>query len=267
MKVITWNIRKATIKSPLWKILNSYNADIILLQEVIQIPQEFRLKYHIMIKKAITKTGKLQIFGTSILTKFPIKNELPFLTDNAWINSELNYFNGNLIAVELILPSNKSINAISVYSPAWPVDPTRYINVDVSSIKLKLNKKVWPLDILTSYLKYSIKSNEEIWIVGGDFNLSETFDYMWSGGPRGCLESLQRLEQLGLKECLRFINQKLTPTFKNPRGGKVVHQIDHVYVDENLLTKMSTCFTPENDLIFKNNLSDHLPIIVEFKDF
>ena len=80
MKVITWNIRKANIKSPLWEILNSYDADIILLQEVIQIPQEFRLKYHIIFKKAITKTGKLQIFGTSILTKFPIKNLITVLS-------------------------------------------------------------------------------------------------------------------------------------------------------------------------------------------
>lgn len=267
MKVITWNIRKATIKSPLWKILNSYDADIILLQEVIQIPQEFRLEYHIIFKKAINKTGKPQNFGTAIFSKLPIKNEMELLTNNPWVNSELNFFNGNLIAVQLRLPSNRLINVISVYSPAWPVDPIRYIDIDVSDIKLKLNKKVWATDILTSYLKYVVKSNDESWIVGGDFNDSETFDYMWSGGPSGSLESILRLEQLGLKECLRFFNQKLTPTFKNLKGGKIIHQIDHVYVDENLLKKMTTCLTPENDLIFKNNLSDHLPIIVEFDDF
>jgi exonuclease III len=39
MKVITWNIRKAKEDSLVWQILESYNADIILLQEVLRIPK------------------------------------------------------------------------------------------------------------------------------------------------------------------------------------------------------------------------------------
>ena len=75
---------------------------------------------------------------------------------------------------------------LSAYCPAWPVDPARLLGIDVEPAKLKLNPKVWVTELLWAALLDSCGPDQPLpGIVGGDLNSSETFDYMWSGGPRG----------------------------------------------------------------------------------
>ena len=102
-------------------------------------------------------------------------------------------------------------------------------------------------------------------LVGGDFNSSETFDYMWKNGPSGNKEVLDRMESLGLTECLKSHNGQLTPTFKNPSNGKIIHQLDHLFVTDGLNTALERCFTKDKSTVFDESLSDHLPIIGIFK--
>jgi exonuclease III len=97
MRIITWNIRKAKSTSPVWKILNDLNPDIILLQEVLDIPQEFSSQYSIESRKAINKKGKPQIFGTAILVKGEIILRINLSSEFHWVNQELDLFNGNII--------------------------------------------------------------------------------------------------------------------------------------------------------------------------
>jgi len=52
------------------------------------------------------------------------------------------------------------------------------MGIDVSTIKLKGVKDIWPTEIIWSALKKVIAKNEK-WIVGGDYNSSETFDKEW----------------------------------------------------------------------------------------
>jgi exonuclease III len=262
MKIVSWNIRKAKETSKVWQILEEYNADIILLQEVLRIPLHFYSSHYIVFRSAISESGKQQIFGTALLTKYKIKQEIPLVSDNEFIQQELEFFKGNFIPLQLITSNNSLINVMSIYSPAWTINPNRYEKFDVSEIKLSQNNRLWAFDILHSWLKeQNIKSN---WIIAGDFNTSETFDYLWKGGPIGSLEYIQRLESIGLKECLRHFSNTLVPTFKNPKGGKIIHQLDHMYATKNLLDSLIDCKTPEHDFIFGSNLSDHLPIISTF---
>jgi endonuclease/exonuclease/phosphatase family metal-dependent hydrolase len=137
--------------------------------------------------------------------------------------------------------------------------------VDVLSVKLKLNDDVWGTEILWSALKNRSISNDNNWVIGGDFNSSETFDYLWKGGARGNREIIERMNNLGLKECLRSFNGELTPTFRNPKGGNVIHQMDHLYVSEEIFTTLSHCATGDSKRIFDQSLSDHLPIIADFE--
>ena len=101
------------------------------------------------------------------------------------------------------------------------------------------------------------------WIVAGDFNLSETFDN-WPGGPRGNVEYLERMQSIGFTECLRHYHGKLVPTFRNPRGGAIKHQIDHLFVSPPLIEHLCDCRTGDPDRLFGEGLSDHLPIIADF---
>jgi endonuclease/exonuclease/phosphatase family metal-dependent hydrolase len=64
---------------------------------------------------------------------------------------------------------------------------------------------------------------------------------------------------------LREAQGKLTPTFRNIDGGDVKAQIDHVFVSPGLAVSLLDCRTGPPDEVFGCSLSDHLPIIADFK--
>lgn len=154
------------------------------------------------------------------------------------------------------------LNIISVYSPAWPIDTSKYQGIDVTTIRLKQNPKLWFTEILWSALKNANLADTP-WIVGGDLNISETFDFTFGSGNR---EILDRMEALGFTECLRKHNGRLTPTFKNPRDGKIIHQINHLFVTDTLSSILNNCSVGNESIIFGESASDHLPIIADFQD-
>src|SRR5690606_22160307 len=113
----------------------------------------------------------------------------------------------------------------------------------------------------------------EQWIVGGDYNSSETFDKEWQDehgvkyGIRssGNREIFNRMNALGFTECLRKFNDRIIPTFKHSRN-KIIHQLDHLYVLNNLYSRLKQCNVGDASIIFGNSLSDHLPIIADFRN-
>lgn len=262
MKILTWNIRKAGKTSGAWEIFQKINPDIALLQEVSDIPDDVKEKWDIKMRSAITKKGTKQKFSTAVLAKGHISGDIVLSSEYEWVNEELNHFDGNVIACVASIDGYPKLNIISVYSPAWPVDQNRLKDIDVTSVKTKQNPSVWVADLLQSALKNSIVSNDETWIVGGDYNASETFDFTFSSGNA---ETLERMNELGFTECLKSFNGKLTPTFRNPNGGKILHQIDHIFVSNNLYSNLEKCEIGNQEIIFGKKLSDHVPIIAEFK--
>jgi endonuclease/exonuclease/phosphatase family metal-dependent hydrolase len=178
------------------------------------------------------------------------------------VNGELEYFSGNLVGCVVKPDRHPTLNAVSVYSPAWPIDPVRLAGIDVLPVKLTQNPNVWVNDLLWAALKNADLSDDRPWVVGGDLNSSETFDATFGSGNA---EFLRRMKELGLTECLRAHNRKLIPTFKNSIGGKVIHQIDHLFVTHKLYEGITNCVTGEQEIIFgSRSLSDHLPIIADF---
>ena len=273
MRVITWNIHCAKFESPVWKFLMEMKPEIILLQEVGSIPEGIKEEYDVLSRIAIYKTGRPQKFSTVVLIKGKIIGEIPLSSDFEWVNSELDFFKGNLIGCIIQLPNQAPINVVSVYSPAWPVDRARLNGIDVSPVKLKLNPDVWVTEIIWAALKNIVRPNEK-WIIGGDYNSSETFDQEWQDkkgvkfGIRsyGNKEILDRMVELGFTECLRrFNNDKIIPTFKHSSSG-IEHQMDHLFVTNNLFSRLSKCVVGEHSVIFNRALSDHLPIIADFNE-
>ena len=270
MRVITWNVHGANEKSTVWKFISELAADILLLQEVVSLPQTIIEEYKVLSRPAIYKNGKPQRFRTAIITKGEIVNEIKLLSDYDWVNRELDFFKGNFIGYTVRLPNYGLFNIVSVYSPAWPVDKNRLIGIDVSQVKLKLNPDVWGTEILWAALKEAEIKNTN-WIIGGDFNSSETFDKEWqinNGKTYGLQSSgnkeiLNRMKNLGLSECLRkFNNDKIIPTFKHS-SGEIAHQMDHLFVTERLISQIKNCVAGDQNIVF-DKLSDHLPIIADF---
>jgi len=167
------------------------------------------------------------------------------------------------LAYQIMVAPGEPLNAINVYSPAWPVDKNRLKSFDVSPVKLVLNPNVWLADILFNALKHVDIQSHEPWLIAGDFNLCETFD-LWKGGPRGNKKYLERMQSIGLTECLRYTNGKVTPTFKKVRGGQLINQIDYMWVTQALVEKLESCAVGDSGQIFGQSLSDHLPIVANF---
>jgi exonuclease III len=267
MKAITWNVRRATRKRDLvWDYFNIIDPDIALLQEVGSIPEATLEKYSLLQRYPINKKGNPQKFQTALLVKGSITKPIAFTTKWDWVNEELEKYDGNIVASEISLESGKKLRVMSVYSPAWPVfHRDRLKDIDASVLQLENNPDFWLTELLWGALQTE-EFEDPPWIIGGDFNASATFDTMWSGGPRGNQEIMDRMSSIGLTECLKFFHGKLTPTFRNPKGGKVIHQMDHLFVPKGLIGNLVSCTTGNHELVFGNSFSDHLPIIAEFKD-
>lgn len=260
MKIITWNMRRATQKSAAWDYLQQLDAEVAFLQEVNTIPESVRSQYSVHSLPAITKSGKVQTFHTVILSKHPFIGDVELSSTIAWVTDARAFFKGNIIAKSIEV-NNQKINLVNAYSPAWIVPDTFTAGVDVTGVKLKQNPHVWATEILWKCLIDHPLIHSDGWIVGGDFNSSETFDYLWGSSPRGNLEIIERMNALGLYDALRTQYGCLVPTHKNNRGGKVIHQMDHLYMSRHLLDAVTDCCTGTHEDVFEGNLSDHLPII------
>jgi exonuclease III len=262
LKVVCWNVKRAKKeKDILWNKILSFDADILLLQEVISFPQQILDSYEIQERKATKKNGSDQLFSTALLVKAEICSEIKLFSKHDWVNKELDFFKGNLIAFKIRFKDNY-LNVVSIYSPAWEIDRERLKGIDISEVKLEKNPDIWCTEVFRDALKNIMSVDNHSWIIGGDLNASSTFDKTFSSGNQ---EILDRYYALGLKECLKEYNGKLTPTFKNTNGGKVIHQMDHLFTSNDLFENLENCYITEQNEIFDNNLSDHLPIIANFK--
>jgi exonuclease III len=259
INVLTWNMRRSSPDSHSWDIIRKLSPDICLLQEVGGIPNDVSGEYRILYQKAINKTGVPQKFSTVILSKEPIE-QFRLKSSIEWVSKQLDFFSGNFLCGVTNINGNK-INLISVYSPAWVVNPESINYSEIKGIKLELAKEIWPTEILYAGLLNEKISLDKDWIIGGDFNSSPTFDTLWPGGPRGCQEIIDRLYALNLKESLFEQNQQNVPTFRNPKGGKIIHQIDHVFLSEKLFSNLISSNVLSDFGVFENKLSDHYPIL------
>lgn len=253
-------MRRASKVSAAWDYLEELNPDVALLQEVGAIPTSLTARYSTALETPNGRTGRAQRFHTALLVRGAIGPRIELSSPWPWVNHELALFRGNLLAHEVSV-AGRHFRFLSAYSPAWPVDPARLTGVDVSDVKLRLSPKVWVTELLWAALSHAPDAMP--WIVGGDLNSSETFDTMSKSSPHGNREILDRMRALGLFECLRG-DGPLVPTFRNPREGYVVHQIDHLFVDRRIAPALRACTTGHHQLVFGGRLSDHLPIIADF---
>lgn len=263
MRVVTWNCRKASAQSRVWDYLLELSPDLALLQEVCDIPQHVKSRYASVQQYPVRKNGLPQQFTTATLVHGSISNRITLQGPAPWVDGELQRFAGNLISVELYPDRGPRLRVICVYSPAWLVDKRRLVGVDVKAVRLTQNRDVWVGDLLWAALSLHKPQPGDPWIIGGDFNLCETFD-SWRGGPRGNREYLDRMEQLGLVDCLRFAKGALTPTFRTPGKGTITAQIDYLFVTDILRASLVACDTGLRQRVFDNGLSDHLPIVADF---
>lgn len=262
MRIVSWNMNKATIKRiKSWEYISNLNPDLVLLQEVNSIPDFIENDFDVFYQKATNKNDLPQKFGTAILVKGKILNSIQLETESEWINKKLKHLSGNFVAVKVILRDGFQANVISVHSPAWEINPMGLEASELNKIKLENNSGLWGTELVWLAVKNFVSKHNQPLIVGGDFNSSPTFDFPKN---RGNQEFLDRMSALELKECLFHSKARLIPTFRNAGNKKIIHQIDHLFVTASFIKNLRNCKAEEIDTIFGNSLSDHLPIIADF---
>jgi exonuclease III len=260
VRIVAWNCRRASATSQLWNYFEDLSPDLALLQEVSAISAPVAARWRVAAAFPVGKAGRPQRFRTAILIRGELAERLPLEATQPWVHAELSRFAGNLLTYRVLPQGGTPLVATSVYSPAWPVDRGRLTGIDTTGVQLTQSRDVWVADLLCTALAGDPRRDS---IVGGDFNLSETFD-AWRGGPRGNREYLDRMAALSMTECLRHAAGALVPTFRNPRGGQVMHQMDHLFASPDLASRLDDCGVGSAERVFGEGLSDHLPIIADF---
>ena len=266
LRVVTWNCRRASTKSSAWDYLLELDPDVALLQDFGPIPDRVTDGYSCAFSTAPAAAGRSIRHFTGVLVKGDVTKDILLPAPTDWVARELDNYKEFFCAREVVLSTGVPLNVMSVYSPAIPIDKKRLQGIDTTGIKLTHSRDLWATELMWATLGSMNISEINPFIVAGDLNSSETFDYLWSGGPRGNLEIMERMNALGFTECLRSFQGKLTPTFRTPRGGMIIHQLDHIYVTSTLLQKLTHCDTGSIDRVFGPSpmLSDHLPIVADF---
>ncbi len=263
MKVLTWNVNRAgESRRGLWEFLRREQPDIVLLQEVAGIPARVLDGYHSHRVAPRYFDGRRAPFSTAILSRGAL-DATPYLgSELPWVERIHRERRGWIIECRSVLPSGESIRVVSVHSPAFPIPESELAGVDVAGIQLTNNPKVWFTEILWALLRSTGVSADTHWIVAGDFNSSVKFDDPYDRGNRQIIE---RLNALGLTDCLSYFHSRAVPTFQHS-GKSVIHQLDYCYVSSPLLSRLARADVPGQDEVFRTQprLSDHLPIVCEF---
>ena len=165
---------------------------------------------------AAWKHGERLKFSTGLLVRGEIMRTVSLTSSIAWLGDVLARFGVNLVGREVRPDAGLVLTAISVHSPAWPVDQDLPEDLDTSAVRLSANPDLWLTDVLWACLKHRPPAPAEPRIVGGDLNSSPTFDVRrpWAGNQ----ETLDRMADLGFVECLRTSQGRPTPTFRAFEG-------------------------------------------------
>lgn len=251
MRIVTWNVRRAHARRNTWDFALSLDADIMLLQEVGQLPMDRFVGYESFITHPLRKDGGEQKFQTAMLVRGEII-ERSGLRVRPEFDHLLQSAERNMYAHTVRLRDGFTLGVLHAYSPPWP-------------LMCANGKDTWMTELLEDAATNLATIGASPWVIGGDLNLSETFD-RWSSRPRGNKAFLDAMATAGLTECLRHCQGRLTPTFLHT-NRTCIHQIDHLFVSKPLADQLCRCETPPDETIFRSSppLSDHLPIIADFR--
>lgn len=264
MKVITWNVNRATeSRTGLWEMVKHEDADIVLLQEVNRIPDSILSQYRCHQIWPCYFNGSNAPFSSAVLSKGSIDAAPNLKSDLEWIDKIYKEQYGWIVGCEVTFCSGERFQVVTVHSPAFYIPRNLWIDRDVSGVKLTNNRDLWFTEILWVLLRNAEVSNDTNWIVGGDFNSSVNFDKPYN---RGNQEIIDRLNSLGLTDCLSHYHDGQVATYMGI-NRVIEHQLDYLYVNAPMLARLTRSRVPPlKDVFYQKpkRLSDHLPVVCEF---
>ena len=233
MKIITWNCNGAFRKK--YKYLEQFNADIIIIQEC-ECPEksndnDYKLFSQNSIWTGITKNKGLGIF---------VKNNI-LLENLNWPDNNLKYF--------ISCSINKKFSLLGTWCNSTNSLTFGYIGQFCKYLQINKNRM----------------SNI---LIAGDFNSNsiwDKWDRWWNHS-----DVVRELNEINIKSIYHEINnldhgKEPTPTFYLQKNINKGYHIDYFFCYTNIIKKVKS-LKIEN---FKDwiNISDHMPKIIDVKDF
>lgn len=263
MRVVSWNLRKASANSGAWDLLLELDPDIALIQDARSMPETIRANYSIARDQTAYSPRSKDWSATAILSKGDIGPFRPLPAPTEWMRAALAEWRECFTTRNITLDSGVWLNVMSVYSYAFPVPRHHWQDQDTDGIQLPMNRELFATEIMWTTLQMMPNLSSEPWIVGGDLNTSVLFDIP---KPRGNQMILDRMAEIGLPSIALGNDEEPVPTFRSPRGH-VLHQLDYLFANSHLMEHLVSCEVyGDAGRIFGNRpmLSDHLPVIAEF---
>lgn len=116
-RIVTWNMRRASVESEAWNYIEKLAPDIALLQEVNGIPDRIKSKYNQAAAQPRTKLGAFQKFTNFVLSRFPLEAGLELTSTIDWVRNELGIFGGNILTQTGIIGGAKLASSIFIALP------------------------------------------------------------------------------------------------------------------------------------------------------
>lgn len=260
MRVATWNMgywgHSATHDAAWRWLLDDLRPDIALLQECV-VPDWVKSRCNVLFERALQKWGTAVVTRGLPMTRHPLDDleqwfrDLPPEAPRLCAATRLK---GWCVSAAIALPDGTSALVISLHNPAYPIKRELLAGHDVTDIKLKLQRNVWLLDVVSYFLKRRV---DRPLIIGGDFNSSRLLDIP---KPRGNAEFFDRIASEGFVSLHRLFHDNDERTFFGKRARE--HQLDYLYADRSLADRATSC-----EVISRSEVepySDHIPLVAEF---
>ena len=196
---MSWNCPHASSASRLWDYLLELDPDVALLQDFGTVPERILQQYiHAPNTKPLA-ADRAPHHMTGVLLKGTSADDLPLPAPFDWVARELEAYGEYFTAKAVTLHCGITLKVLSVYSPAFPIDPARMKEIDTTGIQLTQSRDVWATELMWAALRSMHIANEEAFIVAGDLNSSETFDLSLAGW------SERKSGNHGAHECAGFL--------------------------------------------------------------
>ncbi len=263
MLIATWNVNSVRTRlSQITNWINEVNPDILCLQETKVVDDAFPLSHFEELGYEVIIHGQKSYNGVAIISKYKIEN-----VNKGFTNED----EGEEIPVEfndqkrLISADINGLKIINVYVPNGSS-----MDSDKFAYKIK-----W-LKYLSAFLDKQVKDDDLVCLVG-DFNIapSEIDIHAPQKYEGGIMASKMEREALNNVLKGRFIDsfrifEKNTGHWSwwdyrnNAYELNKGWRIDHIYISENLSSKLKSCVIEKNQ---RENLqpSDHAPVLINLE--
>ncbi len=267
IKIASFNVNSIKARLPrLIEWLKISNPDIVLLQELKCVENEFPFEALFDLGYNSVVSGQKSYNGVAIISKFKIEDvvkSLPILGEE--VDEQARYIEG------VVSVGKKAIRVASIYVPNGGGDLSQNETLENSKkflYKLSFFKR------LESYIS-KIISYDEIQIFGGDYNVAaEEIDVFDSKSLKNkvCFHDLERqaflsLKNIGLIDSYRAFNpQNQSFSWWDYRGSSWQHnkglRIDYLLTSPLASDKILNATIEDKGVRDQEKSSDHCPVCV-----